>query len=176
MSPPAAAPAAAPAPTPATATAAAIAAAPANAAPNPPTPARATANPQAQLDLEDERWAASCLQWLRHERQVASERRDSEITTSESSEILSSVNNQVMRLYPPGRILWRLPAHVPAYVPAHVPVAEPEARWVAARWVVADHEEFDELVLVGSQMVTSHLPNAYARALFGDASLALAHS
>jgi pimeloyl-ACP methyl ester carboxylesterase len=55
------------------------------------------------------------------------------------------------KLYPPGRILWH--------------PARPQG---PAPWVLADAADFDNLLLCGSQMVTAHVPSAYARALLGN--------
>lgn len=65
------------------------------------------------------------------------------------------------RLYPPGRILWR-------------PAAVGGAPGLA--WCVADPSEFDSILLVGSQMLTSHVPSAYARALLGELPLQTSHT
>ena len=65
------------------------------------------------------------------------------------------------RLYPPGRILWR-------------PAAVGGAPGLA--WCVADPSEFDSILLVGSQMLTSHVPSAYARALLGELPLQASHT
>ena len=62
------------------------------------------------------------------------------------------------KLYPPGKIMWKLPAH--------------EDADAGARWMTADPSEFDHLLLCGSQMFTAHLPSAYAHVLLGELPIA----
>ena len=79
---------------------------------------------------EVQAWARSILGWLRVE-----------MTTVRTD-----------RLYPPGRVLWRI-------------ASASEAEGAAMVWRLADPTEFESLLLVGSQMLTDHVPSAYARML-----------
>jgi hypothetical protein len=87
---------------------------------------------------EDTLWARSILTWLRE---------DEELYDASGGTVGAPPRP---KLYPPGRVLWRPTASGPA-----------EA---GGAWLRADNAEFDSILLSGSQMLTAHVPHAYARA------------
>ena len=74
-----------------------------------------------------------------------------------------AVYAQRTKLYPPGLVLWRPSG-----------AAEAMEAGEAGGWAAVDPAEFGYLLLSGSQMLTTHVPNAYARVLLGESGLPLA--
>lgn len=74
------------------------------------------------------------------------------------------------KLFPGGTILWT-PTEaymLPGDLGTPEAVATPA---VEADWVVADQQSFDTIVLCGSAMFSSHMPQAYAQFLLGTNNL-----
>ena len=60
------------------------------------------------------------------------------------------------RLFPPGKVLWRRDGGSGLH---------------GQEFAFVDPSEFGNILLAGSQMFTSHVPNAYARAVLGEIPL-----